>query len=83
MLSSATVVPGERTIVFVQKKATATWLKRELRYSVCLLYWYKSTNTDAAHRPTGETIAEVGLRYSVDWLQVLTLLALMVQTYKY
>ena len=50
MLSSATVVPGERTIVFVQKKATATWLKRELRYSLCLLYWYKSTNTDAARR---------------------------------
>ena len=53
------------------------------RYSVCLLFCHKSTNTDAAHRPTGETIAEVGLRYSVDWLQVLTLLALLVQKYKY
>ncbi len=53
------------------------------RYLVSLLYSYKSTNTDAAHRPTGETIAEVGLRYSVDWLQVLTLLALLVQKYKY
>ena len=30
LLANGTVVPGERTIVFVQKKATATWLKREL-----------------------------------------------------
>jgi ATP-dependent RNA helicase DDX3X len=30
LLANNTVVPGERTIVFVQKKATATWLKREL-----------------------------------------------------
>jgi hypothetical protein len=53
------------------------------RCSVYLLFWYKRTNTDAARRPTGETIAEVGMRYSVDWLQVLTLLALLVQKYKY
>ena len=30
LVNQGTVVPGERTIVFVQKKATATWLKREL-----------------------------------------------------
>jgi hypothetical protein len=53
------------------------------RYSIYLLFWYKSTNTDTVHRPTGETLAEVGMRYSVDWLQVLTLLALLVQNYKY
>jgi ATP-dependent RNA helicase DDX3X len=30
LVSNNTIIPGERTIVFVQKKATATWLKREL-----------------------------------------------------
>ena len=30
LTSTGAIVPGERTIVFVQKKATATWLKREL-----------------------------------------------------
>ena len=30
LVSNNTLIAGERTIIFVQKKATATWLKREL-----------------------------------------------------
>ncbi len=53
------------------KSAAAT------RHSVCLLYWNKSTNTDAATCRSGRASSR---RYL---LPVLSLLALLVQMYKY
>ena len=57
------------------------------RYSVYLLYWYKSTNTDTAKRTPAlqrETAAErLRLATELRELKVLSLLALLVQKYKH
>ena len=45
---------------------------QSLRYAVYLLYWYESTNTDAAHPSLGDVMD-----------QVLSLLALLVPQYEY
>ena len=50
------------------------------RYSLYLLYWYKSTNTDAAHAQMAFPACAAN---SVMHVQVLDLLALLVQWYKY
>jgi hypothetical protein len=64
------------------------------RYSIYLLYWYKSTNTDAAANSLEltneeeEELAIVEVKKVVKMpgaltAQVLSLLALLVQKYKY
>ena len=41
-------------------RPSVTWKRACIsgRYSVYLLYWYKSTNTDAAPRQSGEWVEE-------------------------
>ena len=53
------------------------------RYSVYLLYWYKNTNTDAQALCCWECVSTLSGSQRRGEIQVLSLLALLVQKYKY
>ncbi len=62
-----------------QLRASSSVTATRIYYSVYLLYWYKSTNTNAARRGAAARLVE--RRCNADL--VLSLLALLVQKYKY
>jgi hypothetical protein len=56
-------------------------VQQNRRYSVCLLYWYKSTNTDAASTCSAMNAAE--LPEGLDACKSTNTDAALVQKYKY
>jgi hypothetical protein len=69
--------------------AGRTLLAFQRRYSLYLFYWYKSTNTDAGGASNEGVVSAVANLLSIlvsmaqEAKPVLTLLALLVQKYKY
>ena len=90
--AAASAVAARRRARGSAAAARSSAIARGARYSICLLYWYKRTNTDAEGAGSGhEANARVATAASAGMsagqgkkigAQVLTLLVLLVQQYK-